>query len=170
MNKLLTLCAFICLFTFGAIAQEKSPTEKDKTEAIPSKGVLKRGAALGNSQKISLAKVLASPDKFTGKMYRVDGVIVNSCSVQGCWLELAPKAGAKSVHVKFKDYGFFIPLKSAGALARAEGEFQIEKLTKEQVDHLIEDGGKFDNRNADGSATMVHFIASGIELTMKKKS
>lgn len=146
-----------------------SPTDEDKNAAIPTKGYLKRGAAIGKAKKVSLAKVLATPDKYAGKTVRVEGVIVRSCKMEGCWAELAPNATGKSVRVKMKDHGFFIPLKSAGAFAKAEGVFSVKNLTKAEVDHLIEDGGKFENRNADGSVTEVSFMASGIELTMKKK-
>lgn len=169
--KKLTLI-LIVIFTFGlsVFGQEKAkPTELDKTEAIPTSGVLKRGAALGNSKKVSLAKVLTDPQKYGGKTVRVSGVIVRSCKMEGCWMELAPKADAKSVRVQFKDHGFFIPLKAAGAQAKAEGVFEVKQLTKAEVDHLVnEDGAKFDNRNPDGSVTEIRFVASGVELKMKK--
>ncbi len=96
-------------------------------------------------------------------------MIVRSCKMEGCWAELAPKANAKSVRVKMKDHSFFIPLQSAGAMARAEGVFTVKTLTKEMVDHMIEeDGAKFDNRNADGTVTEVSFEATGIELKRSK--
>ncbi len=161
----------VLAFSFAAFAQEKmetKPTEKDKTEVIPTDGVLKRGAALGKSKKVKLAKVMANPSKYSGKMVRVEGVIVRSCRMEGCWLELAPNADGKAVRVKMKDHGFFIPLDSAGAMAKAEGIFTVKTLTKEMVDHLIEDGGKFENRNADGTVTEIAFEATGIELTRKK--
>lgn len=162
----------VLAFSFAAFAQEKmetKPTEKDKTEVIPTNGVLKRGAALGKSKKVSLTKVIANPSKYSGKMVRVEGVIVRSCKMEGCWLELAPSADAKAVRVKMKDHGFFVPLDSAGAMAKAEGIFTIKTLTKEMVDHLIEeDGAKFENRNADGTVTEITFEATGVELTRKK--
>jgi hypothetical protein len=69
-----------------------------------------------------------------------------------------------------KDHGFFIPLQSAGAKARAEGVFTVKTLTKAQVDHMIEeDGAKFANRNADGTVTEVSFEATGIELKRASK-
>jgi hypothetical protein len=68
-----------------------------------------------------------------------------------------------------KDHGFFIPLDSAGALAKAEGVFSVKTLSKEEVKHLMEDdGAKFDNINADGTVTEISFLASGVELTRKK--
>jgi Domain of unknown function (DUF4920) len=146
-----------------------SPTDKDKTEAIPTSGVLKRGAMLGNSKKVSLTKIMANPSKYAGKSVMVEGVIVRSCKMEGCWMELAPNKEAKSVRVKMKDHAFFIPLDSLGATAKAEGVFTVKTLTKEEVKHMIEeDGAKFDNVNKDGTVTEVSFEASGVELTRKK--
>jgi hypothetical protein len=171
MKKLLVLAIALLAFTFSAGAQEKmekKPTEQDKTEAIPTNGVLKRGAPLGRSAKVSLAKVLKSPEKYAGKTVRVEGVIVRSCKMEGCWMELAPKANAKAVRVKMKDHAFFIPLDAAGAFARAEGVFTVKKLSKEEVKHMIEDdGAKFDNINPDGTVTEISFEATGVELTRK---
>jgi hypothetical protein len=163
----------VLAFSVGAFAQEKmdgkKPTETDKTEAIPTDGVLKRGAMLGNAKKVSLAKVLANPSKYAGQSVRVEGVIVRSCKMEGCWMELAPKQDAKSVRVKMKDHAFFIPLESAGANAKAEGVFTVKTLTKEEVKHMVEeDGAKFENVNQDGTVTEVSFEATGVELTRKK--
>lgn len=157
----------------AAFAQEEmeknKPTEKDKTEAIPTSGVLVRGAALGKSKKVSLAKVLADPAKYAGQTVRVEGVIVRSCKMEGCWMELAPSQNAKSVRVKMKEHSFFIPLNAAGAMAKAEGVFTIKTLTKEMVDHMIkEDGAKFDKINDDGTVTEISFEATGVELRRKK--
>ncbi len=176
MRNLFILAILIFTFSFTAFAQDKmdkmdktSPTEMDKTEAIPSNGFLKRGAALGNSKKVSLAKVLANPSKFADKPVRVEGVIVRSCTSEGCWMQLAPSKDAKSVLVKMKDHAFFIPLKAVGATAKAEGIFTVKTLSAEEVKHLVEeDGAKFDNVNKDGSVTQVSFEATGVELTMKK--
>lgn len=163
----------VLAFSFAAFAQEMNektqPTDKDKTEAIPTDGVLKRGAALGKSKKVKLAKVMANPSKYSGKTVRVEGVIVRSCKMEGCWLELAPTADAKGVRVKMKDHAFFVPLDSAGAFAKTEGVFTVKTLTKEMVDHMIEeDGAKFENRNTDGTVTEITFEAMGVELTRKK--
>jgi hypothetical protein len=148
---------------------ETKPTEMDKTEAIPTNGFLKRGAAIGNSKKVKLAKVMKAPAKYADTMVRVEGVIVRSCKSEGCWLELAPTKDSKSVRVKMKDHKFFIPLNSAGAFARAEGVFKVKTLSKEEVEHMIkDDGAKFDSINPDGTVTEISFEATGVELTMKK--
>ena len=174
MKKILILAGLIFTFSLGVCAQGSTasaePTEQDKNAVIPADSYLKRGAAIGNSKKVSLNKVLADPSKYTGKTVRVEGVVVRSCKMEGCWAELAEKTGAKSVRVKMKDHSFFIPLQSAGAKARVEGTVQVKSLTKAMVDHMIEeDGAKFDNRNADGTVTEVSFEATGIELKRSTK-
>ncbi len=173
MKKLFAILALTFAFSLSAFAQmdkmETKPTEKDKTEAIPTDGYLKRGAPLGDSKKVKLAKVLKNPAKYADKMVRVEGVIVRSCKNEGCWMELAPSKDAKAVRVKMKEHKFFIPLNSAGAFAKAEGIFTVKTLSKEQVKHMMEeDGAKFDNVNADGTVTEITFEATGVELTMKK--
>jgi hypothetical protein len=174
MKSFISLAIVILALSFSALAQSEKkekaqPTESDKTAAIPSNGYLKRGAPIGKAEKASLAKVMKDPSKFTGKTVLVEGVIVRSCKMEGCWAELAANKDAKSVRVKMKDHGFFIPLQSAGAMARAEGVFEVKTLTKAMVDHMIEeDGAKFANRNADGTVSEVSFTASGIELKQGK--
>ena len=170
MKKVIVLLTVILALSFTAFSQEgmkaTKPTERDKTEAIPTNAYLKRGTPIGDSNKVSLADVLRNPSKYTGQKLLVEGVVVRSCKMEGCWAELAPdKNGQQSVRVTMKDHAFFIPLQSAGSFARAEGTFIVKTLTKDRVDHLInEDGAKFENRNADGSVIEVSFEATGIEL------
>ena len=84
-------------------------------------------------------------------------------------MELAEKEGSRSVRVTFGDHAFFIPLNAAGMKVTAEGVFKTKTLSKEQVDHLInEDGAKFANRNTDGTVTEISFDATGVELTKTK--
>jgi hypothetical protein len=172
MKKIILFSFLIVILSISALAQEKSehakPTEADKTAAIPTDSYLKRGAPLGMSKKVSLNKALAAPEKYSAKTVRIEGVVVRSCKMEGCWAEVAQDEKSKSVRVKMKDHAFFIPLQSAGARARVEGRFVVKTLTKAQVDHMIEeDGVKFESRNADGTVTEVSFEATGIELTRK---
>ncbi len=171
MKFVITFTVLMFAFTFSAFGQmdegmgKTKPTEADKTAAIPSDSYMKRGAAISGAKKVSLNKVLADPSKFTGKTVLVEGVVVRSCKTEGCWAEVAQDKDSKSVRVKMKGHSFFIPLQSAGAKARVQGTVEVKTLSKEQVDHMIEeDGAKFPNRKADGTVTEVSFEATGIEL------
>jgi len=175
MKKVFATLFFVLVIVGSVLAQngmkeEAQPTEADKKAAIPTGTYLKRGAPIGNAKKVSLEKALQDPSKYVGKTVLVEGVIVRSCKMEGCWAELAPNKEGKSVRVKMKDHAFFIPLQSAGALARAEGIFTVKTISKAQVDHMIaEDGAKFDKRNADGTVNEVSFEATGIELKKETK-
>lgn len=170
MKKVWSLIILSLVFAVTALAQEKmdsaKPTDADKQANFDNNGVIRRGAALSKTAKtISLAKALKNPAKYSGKNLIVEGVIVRSCKMEGCWMELAADKNSPSIHIDMKKHAFFIPLNSAGFKAKAEGTFNIKTLTKEQVDHLVdEDGAKFDNRNPDGSVTQVSFEATGVEL------
>jgi len=147
---------------------EKEPSATDKTAVFDADGKIKRGAMVGTAKRVSLAKAIKNPNKYSGKAVRVEGVIVRSCKMEGCWMELAPTTNASSVRVKMKDHAFFIPLDSAGMRAKVEGVFSVKTLSKAEVDHLVnEDGAKFDKINADGTVTEVSFEATGVELTKK---
>ena len=181
MKKILGLTILIAALTSVGLAQtskttttdnrnmskirDRKPFEYDNDSTFDENGVLKRGDLVGNAKAVSLAKVLKNPNDYVGKTVVVEGVIVRSCKMEGCWMELAPAKDEKSVRVTFKKRAFFIPLDSAGMRAKAEGVFSVKTLSKEQVDHLItEDGAKFDNINKDGTATEISFEATGVEL------
>ena len=171
MKKILSLMILSLVFTAtAALAQEKmegkKPTETDKQANFDSSGIIRRGAAFSKTAKtVSLTKAMKNPEKYANKNVVIKGVIVRSCKMEGCWMELAPDKDSPSIHITMKDHGFFIPLNSAGFKAKAEGVISVKTLTKEQVDHMInEDGAKFDNRNPDGSVTQVSFEATGVEL------
>jgi hypothetical protein len=125
-----------------------------------------RGAAVSKDAKaIPLATVLQDPDKYTKEPVVVEGVIVAACTVQGCWMQLAPseEKDAQSVRVEFKDHSFFIPLDAKGMKARAQGVANVKTLTKEDADHLEGEGAKL-TRREDGTVLEVSFEATGVEL------
>ena len=158
----------------GVVLAQESVNQKMEAKAkaeqadivAKTKFPIKRGAMSGKAKKVSLAKILATPEKYSGQNVLVEGVLVRSCKTEGCWFELAPNKDGKTIRIKMKDHAFFIPLNSAAnnLKVKAEGVFKVKVLSKAEVDHLIEDGGKFSNINADGSVTEVSFLAAGLEL------
>ena len=145
---------------------EKKPTADDKVSNFDANGKMKRGAAIGAAKKVSLAKAMKNPAKYADKAILVEGVIVRSCKMEGCWMELAPSKDASAVRIKMKDHAFFVPLDAAGLKARVEGMMSVKTLSKEEVKHLMdEDGAKFEKINADGTVTEISFVATGVELS-----
>jgi hypothetical protein len=58
MKKVFLIIAFALVLSVSSFAQKASPTEQDKTAVIPSDSYLKRGAAIGAAEKVSLNAVL----------------------------------------------------------------------------------------------------------------
>lgn len=182
MKKIFVLTILSLALVGATFAQEMGGMKMDEKPNPEAKSMqadindktkfpIKRGTFSGKAKKISLARILATPDKYSGQNVLVEGVMVRSCKTEGCWMELAPAKDAKSIRIKMKDHAFFIPLNSGSQnlKAKAEGVFTVKNLSKAEVDHLIEDGSKFDKRNADGSVTEVSFVASGVELRKTAK-
>ncbi|HEX8196580.1 MAG TPA: DUF4920 domain-containing protein [Pyrinomonadaceae bacterium] len=176
MKKILGLAILTIAFVVSGAAQELNskgqPVVKSNDNApveLKAGETIKRGAALGavKAERAALADVMKNPQKYAGKIVAVEGVIVRSCKKEGCWMELAANKDAKPVRVTFGDHAFFIPLNAAGLNAKAEGVFEVKVLSKEKVDHMVNDDGAKIERNADGTANEITFVASGVELTKK---
>jgi Domain of unknown function (DUF4920) len=124
------------------------------------------GAPLGGGTAVALGDVLKSPDKFADQSVLVEGEVRRACTRKGCWMELseAQDPAAPGCRVTFKDYGFFVPTDSAGSKARVEAKVESRAIKPELVAHLEEEGAKFADKAADGSAHEVRLVATGVEL------
>jgi len=66
---------------------------------------------------------------------------INSvCSKKGCWMRL-DLGEEKEVMVKFKDYGFFVPLDAKGE-AIVNGKAFVQETSVDELKHYAEDAGK----------------------------
>jgi hypothetical protein len=173
MKTFLVSLLFVAAASVAAPAQEHKThgahkphdDAKVKTAQTATDGdVIARGVALdARSPAVAFADVLKEPAKFAGKRVRIEGVVERVCQSEGCWMQIAPEAGAKGIRVTFKDHSFFVPKDSKAMKFKAEGEFFVKVLDRAQVDHLVEDGAKIE-RKADGTADEIRFVATGVEL------
>ena len=156
-------------------ASEKAPAAAPAADAKPKVEPLKAtpgttlyGAKLTEGQPIAIAEILKTPTAHKDKQILVSGTVRKICQKKGCWMEMAESADASvpGCRVMFKDYGFFVPMDAGGAQAKLEGTIEIHTLEKETVAHLESDGGVVANKQADGTAQEIRFIASGVELTL----
>ncbi|MEO5857495.1 MAG: DUF4920 domain-containing protein [Pyrinomonadaceae bacterium] len=173
MKRITLVLSFVLALGISAFAQEMNSkgdpiakNEQNKPVELNTGDKITRGGALAkNVKKASVERAFKDPAKIADKTVELNGVVVRSCKMEGCWAEVADKQGGKSVRVTFGDHAFFIPLNAAGLRVRAQGTFKTKTLSKDHVDHMIkDDGARFDNRNADGSVTEVSFDATGVEL------
>lgn len=74
---------------------------------------------------------------------KVVGEVEAVCQKKGCWMNIGDEeAGQSTMMVKFKDYGFFVPMDIAGRRVVMEGYAYREVTPVEELKHLAEDAGK----------------------------
>jgi hypothetical protein len=128
----------------------------------------KFGAPVGDSPKVALADLVKDAASYSGKTVKTEGVISSVCQEKGCWMIL--KSGDQSVRVTFKDYGFFVPKDSAGAMAVMEGVFSVKTIPEATAKHYAGEapGGKPDTIKGDQKE--LSLVASGVEITRPSRS
>ncbi len=63
------------------------------------------------------------------------------CKKKGCWMQMDLSEGQKSF-VKFKDYGFFVPLNADNSFAILNGKAFVNVVSVDELRHYAKDGGK----------------------------
>ena len=121
-------------------------TEK-KVEVNTTKDV-ENYASFG--EKISQENALSAADMMTQyKGLKVgDSISVkfasninDVCTKKGCWMKLELGNESETM-VRFKDYGFFVPLDSKGKEVVVEGKAFVKEVSVADLKHYAEDAGK----------------------------
>ena len=71
---------------------------------------------------------------------KIKGEISQVCKKKGCWMTMNI-GGEDELMVKFKDYGFFVPLNADGRTATIEGWAYKEELSVLELKHYAFDAG-----------------------------
>jgi hypothetical protein len=160
-RRTLLALGFLSLAAGCNAAKKQAPAP----QPMPSGGKL-YGQPLQPGEVKPLADVLAKPDSFANQTVTVAAQVRKACTRKGCWMELAESTaeGTPGCRVTFKDYGFFVPVDSAGASARVQGRVEVDTLSASAVRHYEEEGAKF-VKAPDGTAREIRIVATGVELT-----
>jgi hypothetical protein len=120
------------------------------------------------------AKKVMNYDKFLKKMSKKDGMdvvlkgkVAAVCQSKGCWMNIvSDKNPDQSTVVKFKDYGFFVPMDISGQTVIMKGQAYKEKTSVDELRHLAEDAGKSKAEVAaiNEAKEELKFMATGVIL------
>jgi hypothetical protein len=99
---------------------------------------------------------------------KIKAPIVEVCQKKGCWMNIDLGDG-KTMMVRFKDYGFFVPKDASGRTAVMQGKAFKEVLSVEMLRHYAEDGGKSKEEieKITEPETRLSFEASGVLIYKK---
>ncbi|QNK78935.1 DUF4920 domain-containing protein [Winogradskyella sp. PAMC22761] len=147
MKKIILLLA-ICLTIFSCKNESKTvePTAEDTKPEIAYASFGKEITdtdALTAERMMEHYKNLKAGDTVNSK---VKGKIIEVCSKKGCWMTL-DMDGENQVMVKFKDYGFFMPLNAEGDVV-INGKAFVSETSVEELRHYAEDAGKTEDEIA----------------------
>lgn len=144
MKNLIILAAFGTLFFTscqnGGGEQAPDATPADSTATVEANTTF-HGDTITADGAITPAQLVSQMETngtFTGK---VETTINSCCKKKGCWMRVDLGDG-KEMKVTFKDYGFFVPLESAGKPVIMQGEAFYDTLSVEELKHYAEDAGK----------------------------
>ncbi|MFY7671318.1 DUF4920 domain-containing protein [Tenacibaculum sp. MEBiC06402] len=139
-NLLILFCGLFLTFISCKTEKKEEPVKKEATKVeyasfgakISQDGALTKEQALEKYATMNVGDTVNV--KFATKIKEV-------CSKKGCWMKV-PVSDSEEVMVRFKDYGFFMPLDSNGKEVIVEGKAFIQETSVEELKHYAEDAGK----------------------------
>jgi len=184
MSRKLTVVVMSCAlgaFSIVGCNSEKAPdSETIVEEQVDSKERKVVGADVSGNitpsifgEEIEVEEVTSAADLLAGletsdtlRDIVIGGKIASVCKKKGCWMNVQ-LGEEKEVFVKFKDYGFFVPLDSDGSNAVLQGNAYKETVSVEELKHYAEDDGQSEEEIAaiTEPETKYLFMASGVILT-----
>ncbi len=169
MKKMIQFVVFSMVILFSCknteTSKEETIVQKEEVSSLLAFGdKISDENALTSEQMLAKFNTLNVGDtlvvKFTSKINDV-------CSKKGCWMKL-PLDNTTETMVRFKDYGFFMPLDSKGKEVIVEGKAFVKETSVDELKHYAEDAGKSKEEIAKITESKVEyaFLANGV--LMKK--
>jgi len=158
MIKNLIIALTISLF-FVACNKALKPIEKTV------EGSEFYGEKISMDNALTFNQLLTKMDQQDSLETKVIGTVESVCKKKGCWVNIVSEDG-KEMFVKFKDYGFFLPLDCEGQKVVMEGKAFREVTPVADLQHLAEDGGATKEEMAaiTEAKEELKFMASGVVL------
>jgi hypothetical protein len=168
MKNVLKVCLIFSL-VFIACKENKTTEKDDKTTEVAINydsfgGEISDNGMIDSKTMLNKFKALKAGDtlnvKFASKINEV-------CSKKGCWMKLDLTDGTETM-VRFKDYGFFMPLDANGREVVVNGKAYVKETSVDELRHYAEDAGKTKEEIALITESKVEFAFEADGVLMKK--
>ena len=144
----ITFKLLLILFCFVSLSACNTDNKKENTTEVNSISETdtdnkeeKYGAEITLENAIAVSEIPALLAKQDSAELKVIGKIGECCQKKGCWMKV-PISDNQEMFVRFKDYGFFVPMDSEGKEIVMEGKVKKEVISVAQLRHYAEDAGK----------------------------
>ncbi len=132
---LLMITSFCILSLLSSCKSKKEPS-------LSADGKFEHfGEQINDKGAITVSELISKLETQESVETKVKGTVTSVCKVKGCWMDIKDENGA-SVFVKFKDYGFFMPLDCEGREVVMRGKGYKEVTSVDELRHYAEDEGK----------------------------
>jgi hypothetical protein len=96
---------------------------------VSAAAVKKYGKPLTLKETTKISDILAKPDAYNGKRVKVQGPIVDVCSMKGCWIAIGSDKEFESIRFKVDEGVIVFPMDSKGLTATVEGVLTVTVLS-----------------------------------------
>ena len=139
MNRVLVVTLLFSCFFVSCKDPKTTETTDEETVEQPVEG--RYGDTLWSTAD---AYDPASFNFLLGDRDSLDAILsgdINSvCQAKGCWMKMDIEG--MDVRVKFRDYGYFVPMNSAGHKATVKGTFFIDSVSVDELKEYARDAEK----------------------------
>lgn len=144
MKKIILLLAIPLLFSACKSDKKNENSSNNVTNEIKKEVAyasfgekITNENVLSNSEIIETYKNLKVGDT---TMVKFTATVNEVCQAKGCWMRL--DLGDNEAMVRFKDYGFFMPMNIAEKDVIVNGKAFVSEMSVEEQRHYAEDAGK----------------------------
>lgn len=152
------------ILLFLAVILFTACTNNNPTETVSNSADLEYfGEEISKDGAIDAKDFFNSFNEGDSLELKVSGPINEVCKKKGCWMSM--KIGAdEEMMVRFKDYGFFVPLNADGRMATIDGWAYKEVMSVESLKHYAFDAGDTEEEIAAITEPKVSytFMAKGV--------
>ncbi len=131
----------ICLFVVVACKKEKESTDEIKKESVVYASFGEKITDENTISKDLAAKEFSNLKDGDTINLKFASTINEVCKKKGCWMKL-DLGNSKESMVRFKDYGFFVPLDADNKEVIVNGRAFVTKVPVEELKHYAKDSGK----------------------------
>ena len=159
-KSLIIISAFIFIFSCKEKQSSRIPVQ------VQSTTYNLYGDAFETDSIISLDELSQKIEKIGDTLQlTLKGTIKEVCTKKGCWMTLSMENDSEMM-VRFKDYGFFVPLDASGEVL-IHGKAFMSETSVDDLRHYAEDAGASDEEIAAITTpkTSYNFEADGVLIS-----
>jgi hypothetical protein len=142
---------------------DTTPEVQTEPEVVMVGDYMSFGDQINGDSISSIAEVVTELEAMDTVYTKMEMPITEVCQKKGCWMNV-DLAEDRSMMVRFKDYGFFVPADASGKTVIAEGFAYNTVTSVDDLKHYAGDAGK-SQEEIDAITepeTAIAFEASGV--------